>query len=229
MSNYYNDNYPMPILSVSDNPMEKVGQVGADSISDVELLSVLIDGRKSRDKAKEILTRYPNIKPIASMSADEIKREFAVSTKSASRIAVAFELARRERMREFEKTPCIAKSLTIYEIMKDRLEHLPYEEFHIILLNSANRIIKTMLISKGGVTRTIADGRIIFKHAIQCLACGIIFVHNHPSGSLKPSRDDIELTHTLVQGASTLQMKVLDHVIISSDGYYSFAEDGILF
>ncbi|HTE32497.1 MAG TPA: JAB domain-containing protein, partial [Chryseolinea sp.] len=146
----------------------------------------------------------------------------------AMTIVAALELGRRRKEADSEEKPKVNKSIDAYEILKSNLLDIPHEEFWIILLNRANRLIKKYQVSQGGVAGTVADPRIIFKKALEELASGIILGHNHPSGNLTASQADIDLTKKLVAGAKLLEMQVLDHIILAGQNYFSFADEGLI-
>jgi DNA repair protein RadC len=143
-------------------------------------------------------------------------------------IVAALELGRRRNYREWEEKPKIGGSIDAYELLKSDLLDIPHEEFWIILLNRANRVVKKYQISQGGVTGTVADPKIIFKAALEELASGIILAHNHPSGNLTASQADVDLTKKLAAGGRLLEIQVLDHLIIAGQKYFSFADEGLI-
>src|SRR6476620_5845958 len=146
----------------------------------------------------------------------------------ASTIVSALELGRRRKETAAAARTAITCSTDIYDYIKPHLLDLPHEEFWIILLNRANVVMKKTAISSGGVAGTVADPKIIFKHALENLASSIILVHNHPSGNRQPSSADISLTKKLKEAGSFLDLPVLDHLIYTDLGYYSFADEGLL-
>ena len=143
-------------------------------------------------------------------------------------IVAAMELGRRRLITDIKEKPLVSSSKDAYNAIASMISDLPHEEFWMLLLNRANKIIGRERISSGGIAGTVVDSKIVFKKAIDQLACGIILCHNHPSGSLRPSDADIDLTRKLKIAGQSLDVAVLDHLIISSTGYYSFADEGML-
>ena len=143
-------------------------------------------------------------------------------------IAAALELGRRRKPEEFNRSAAIKGSRDVYENVAHLFEDKEHEEFYAIMLSRANKIKSIELISKGGVSGTLADGKIIFKKALEQTASGVILCHNHPSGNLAPSQSDIELTKRLTEFGKFIDLQVLDHLIITNNGYYSFADEGIM-
>jgi DNA repair protein RadC len=143
-------------------------------------------------------------------------------------IIAALEIGRRRKSEDVIVKTSIASSTHLYEYIKPVLEDLPHEEFWIVLLSRANKIIDKQLIGRGGISETTADIKLIFKKSIESLASGIILAHNHPSGNLKPSQSDINLTNKIIEASKLMDIKVLDHLIIGDGNYYSFADEGII-
>ena len=143
-------------------------------------------------------------------------------------IVAAMELGRRRKEQEPDEKTKIGGSIDAYELLKSDLLDIPHEEFWVILLNRANRVVKKYQISQGGVAGTVADPKIIFKVALEELASGIILAHNHPSGNLTASQADVDLTKKLAAGGRLLEIQVLDHLIIAGQKYFSFADEGLI-
>ncbi|MGB0525232.1 MAG: RadC family protein [Flammeovirgaceae bacterium] len=216
-----------------DRPREKLLIKGKSALSDAELLAILISsGTKSLsavDVGKLILkAANHNLNQLAKFSMKELKAIKGIGEAKAITIVSALELGRRRKENEQEKKAKITSSATVYQLMKADLLDLAYEEFWVLLLNRANQVIKKVKISAGGISGTVADPKLIFKQALDALASGIILVHNHPSGNLRPSQADIQLTRKLREGGKLLEISVLDHVIFTDHGYYSFADEGML-
>ena len=181
------------------------------------------------DVAKMILSNANyNLNELAKFSIKELKKVKGIGEAKAITIVSALELGRRRKDSEFEEKVKITCSNDIYQFMKPELLDLPKEEFWVLLLNRANRLIKKEQISSGGVSGTVADPKIIFKAALDQYASSIILVHNHPSGNLKPSQADIKLTNKMKEAGSLLEIPVLDHIIFGDEGYLSFADEGML-
>lgn len=216
-----------------DRPREKLLLKGKAALSDAELIGILI-GSGTRalsavDLSKLILHEVSNnLNELAKLSVKDLQKFKGIGEAKALAIVSALELGRRRKDSLFLKKPTITCSQDAYEVIKPELMDLSYETFWILLLNRANQVIKKSQISTGGVSGTIADPKIIFKTALECLSCAIILVHNHPSGNLKPSSSDISLTKKVKEAGAVLEIPVLDHIIFSDSGYLSFADEGLL-
>lgn len=216
-----------------DRPREKLLLKGKAALSDAELIAILIgSGTRSIsavDVAKMILGNAENnLNKLAKFSVKDLQKIKGIGEAKAIAIVSALELGRRRKEAEFSEIVKITCSNDIYQLMKPDLMDLPKEEFWIILLNQANRLIKKEQTSSGGISGTVADPKIIFKAALEQFASSIILVHNHPSGSLKPSPVDLRLTKKMKSAGELLEIPVLDHVIFGDEGYFSFADDGLL-
>jgi len=217
-----------------DRPREKMLLKGIDSLSNAELLAILINnGTKEKsavDVAKELLNVVNNdLQQLGKLSIKEILKlkVKGIGEAKAISIAAALELGIRKDA-AFKKKEVILKSSDIADFLRAKLQHKKHEVFAVIFLNRANKINHYEVISEGGITGTVADPRIILKKALAHDAVNLILCHNHPSGSIKPSRADEELTKKISDAASYLDIKVLDHIIVSEEGYYSFADEGII-
>jgi len=216
-----------------DRPREKLLLKGKSALSDAELIAILIgSGTKSLsavDVGKMILTKADNnLNELARFSVKELQKIKGIGEAKAIAIVSALELGRRRKETEFINKIKISCSNDIYELMKAELMDLPKEEFWVILLNRANRVIKKEQVSSGGISGTVADPKIIFKAALDQYASSIILVHNHPSGNLKPSQADINLTNKMKEAGKLLEIPVLDHIIFGDESYLSFADEGLL-
>ena len=216
-----------------DRPREKLLLKGKSVLSDAELIAILIgSGTRSIsavDVAKMILSNANyNLNELAKFSIKDLKKVKGIGEAKAITIVSALELGRRRKDSEFAEKVKITCSNDIYQFMKPELLDMPKEEFWVLLLNRANRLIKKEQISSGGVSGTVADPKIIFKAALDQYASSIILVHNHPSGNLKPSQADIKLTNKMKEAGSLLEIPVLDHIIFGDEGYLSFADEGML-
>jgi DNA repair protein RadC len=216
-----------------DRPREKMLQKGKQSLSDAELIAILL-GSGSRDKsavelAKEILLfSGNNLSKFGSCSYAELIKFKGIGEAKAITLLAALELGKRRKEVELPKKMKITQSKDIFSFLSHRFLELKHEEFYILLLNRANEIIHTEQVSKGGVSGTVVDGKIIFKIALDHLASSIILCHNHPSGQLKPSNADLQLTSKMVEFGKMIDLPVLDHLIFTDNGYLSFADEGIL-
>jgi DNA repair protein RadC len=203
------------------------------ALSDSELVSILISkGTREKsavDLARDVLRAGKNnLNELAKLSIKDLQKIKGIGLAKAISIAAALELGRRRQTTAlFEKTT-IQQSRDIAEYLQARFRDLPHEVFAVIFLNRANKVKHFEVVSQGGITGTVADPRIILKKAIEEEAVSIILCHNHPSGSLKPSRADEELTQRIKEAASLLDIRVIDHIIVSEGGYYSFADDGLI-
>ncbi len=216
-----------------DRPREKLIHKGRSVLSDAELIGILIgSGTRSLsavDLAKIILNKAGNdLNELARLSIQDLMQFKGIGVAKAINIISALELGRRRKTSEIQKKPQIKSSRDSYEYIKSDLLDLPHEAFWIILLNRANIVIKKCQISSGGISGTVVDPKIIYKTAIENLASSIILIHNHPSGNLKASDADIRLTKKLREAGNMLDIPILDHLIFSNSGYYSFADEGML-
>ena len=225
-------NQPIKTWSQNDRPREKMLQHGKNALSDAELLAILIrTGTKEKNAveiARDILALgNQNLASLSRLSVEEMATIKGLGQVKAVTICAALELGRRRRESEaiLEK---IANSRDAAAIMQPHLADLSHEEFWVILLNRANKVITRKNISVGGTSGTVVDAKIIFKKAIQARCSGIILCHNHPSGNNKPSEADIQLTRKLKEGALQLDLAILDHIIIAGSSFFSFADEGLL-
>ena len=216
-----------------DRPREKLLNKGKSYLTDAELLGILIaTGTKSLsaiDLARSVLQEFNHdLNAIARLDARELQRIKGIGKAKAIAIISAFELGRRRNEIAPNRKFKITSSSDVYKLMRPVLLDQPTEYFWVILLNRANQVLKKMAISKGGVSGTLADPKVIFKYALDNLASAIILVHNHPSGTLKPSEADIRLTKQLKLSGKLLEIPVLDHLIFTDESYFSFTDEGIL-
>jgi DNA repair protein RadC len=217
-----------------DRPREKLLLKGKASLSDAELITILlrtgVKGSSALDIAKKILHRVNgDLNELGKLSVGELKKmEKGLGDTKAITIAAALELGRRRQSSTIRDKPVITSSNDSFEYVYPEVADLPHEEFYVLYLNKSNRVITHKHISSGGVTGTVADLKIILKHAIELLASAIIAVHNHPSGNLKPSQADIDLTKRLKESGKLMDILLLDHLIIGDKNYYSFADSGML-
>jgi DNA repair protein RadC len=216
-----------------DRPREKLLLKGKSALSDAELIAILIgSGTRSLsavDVAKIILTKAENdLNQLAKFSVKDLQKIKGIGEAKAISIVSALELGRRRKDVDFVQKARITCSNDIYQLMKPELMDLPKEEFWILLLNRANSLIKKEQISSGGVSGTVADPKIIFKAALDQYASSVVLVHNHPSGNLKPSQADINLTNKMKEAGKLLEIPILDHIIFGDQGYMSFADEGLL-
>jgi DNA repair protein RadC len=235
MSMKVEESKPAKIKSWSpqDRPREKLLLKGTASLSDAELIAILLSTGTAKlsavDLAKNILQRVEyNLNDLATLTARDLMKIKGIGQAKAITIVAALEIGRRRKESDHDEKRKITSSKDAYDVIKSSLLDLPHEEFWILLLNRANRVISVRQISQGGVAGTVADPKIIFKNAIESLASGIIVAHNHPSGNLTASQADIDLTKKVKEGARLLEIQLLDHLIIAGQKYFSFADEGLL-
>jgi DNA repair protein RadC len=206
---------------------------GKASLSDAELIAILLGSGTGTltalDVAKNMLQHAGNsLHTLAGLTVRDLLKIRGIGEARAVTVVAALELGRRRKEIAPEEKPKISGSRDAWEHFKVDLLDLPHEEFWVLLLNRANRVIRKKQISQGGVAGTVADPKIIFKLAIDELASGIIVAHNHPSGNLSASQADIQLTQRLREAGKLLEIQVLDHLILAGHKYFSFADEGLL-
>lgn len=216
-----------------DRPREKLLKKGKTALSNSELLAIILgSGHRNAtavDLAKNILhSCNDNLVELGKLSISKLKSIKGIGTVKAITIEAALELGRRRQECEALDKPMVQGSHSVYELARTKLQDLQHEEFWVLYLNRSHKILAFENISKGGITGTLADGRLIFTRALELKSTEIILMHNHPSGSLKPSQQDIELTRRMKASGITLDIPVLDHLIISEQGYFSFSDEGML-
>ena len=216
-----------------DRPREKMILKGRHSLSDAELLAIIL-GSGSRSKsavelAQEMLLSVKNnLDDFGKKSLKELMKFKGVGEAKAISILATIELGRRRKAFEQVKKVKVSSAQIVFEYMSPYFKDLGHEEFYIVLLNRANQIIHTEQVSKGGISGTIVDGKIIFKIAIDNSASAIILCHNHPSGQLFPSSQDEKITSELISFGKMIDLPVLDHLIFTDNGYFSFADNGLM-
>ncbi|MFM1932208.1 MAG: hypothetical protein RL226_1511 [Bacteroidota bacterium] len=222
---------PILLLQEEDRPREKMLARGARSLTESELLAILIGtgtaGTSAISLARHLLAAVDNnLALLARQSPEHLSRTRGIGTAKAITICAALELSRRIQSRDATTTEPIRASKDAYAHLVPQLKDLSHEEFWVLFLNRANRVVGKEMISKGGVAATIADPRIIFERALLNKAAAIIVAHNHPSGNVSPSKQDEDITRKLVQAGMLLDLQVLDHLIIGNGVFYSFADEG---
>ena len=219
--------------AIDDRPREKLLAKGASALSNSELLAILLNNG-SRNKsavelAREILKLGDdNLNELGKLSINDFKQVKGIGQAKSIIIAAALELGRRRQASSSLEKIVVRSSSDIAQYLQASLKDYNYEVFAVVFLNRANKVNHFEIISKGGITGTVADPRIILKKALEEDATSIVLCHNHPSGSLQPSRADEELTKKIKEAANYLDIKVIDHIIVSEEGFYSFADEGIL-
>ena len=229
----YEQNLTIKTWAEEDRPREKLTLKGKNTLSDAELIAILIGSGNKKESAvelsKKILAAINNdLNKLGKLSVTDLTQFNGIGEAKAISIIAALELGRRRKYSEVEKRPIIKSSKDAYNVIVDVLSDIPHEEFWVLYLNRKNEVIKKENISKGGISGTIADSKIIFKSAIEQLASAIILCHNHPSGSLKPSSADLSLTKKLKETGTILDTPVLDHLIIGEKAYFSFADENLM-
>ena len=219
--------------AVEDRPREKLLQKGTSSLSDAELLAILISsGTKEKsavDLGRELLCMVNNnLNSLGKLTISDLRKLHGIGPARAVTIAAALELGRRRKLAEVEEVLQIKCSKDVAEIFQPLLSDLSHEEFWILFLNRSNKVINRMKLSQGGISGTVTDVRMVMKKAIEYLASGIIVCHNHPSGNLNPSESDSKITQKIKDAGNLLDIQLLDHIIISEKDYYSFADNGLL-
>ncbi len=233
MENALNKHLTIKAWAEDDRPREKLISKGRQALSDAELLAILLASGSKEETAVQLAQRMLNqhgnsINNLAKLQLNDLKKFKGVGEAKAVTIAAALEIGRRRTDEQSDDKVQITSSKIAYQLFNALLSDLPHEEFWILFLNRNNRVIQKSCISKGGVSGTVVDVRLILKPAIECLASGIILGHNHPSGNLKPSQEDIHLTHKVKQAAKLIDIALMDHLIIGDQNYYSFADEGII-
>jgi DNA repair protein RadC len=230
--NIYENKIGIKSWAEEDRPREKLSTQGRRALTDAELIAILI-GSGSRNEtavelSKRILHHYDNdLNKLGKASINELSNFKGIGEAKAISIIAALEIGRRRN--EFEtKTPdVVVSSKNAYNIMRRHFLDLRHEEFWILLTSRSQNVLAKELVSKGGLSETSVDLKIIFGMALQHQASNIFLMHNHPSGSLKPSHQDITLTKRIADAGRILDIKILDHLIITDKGYYSFADEGL--
>jgi DNA repair protein RadC len=217
--------------AVEDRPREKLIKKGVQSLSDAEIVAILIGSGSRNESAVELSKKVlksanNNLNELGKLNISDLTKMKGIGEAKAITILAALELGRRRKVSEIITKRKITQSKDIFELFQPILGDLPHEEFWILLLNRSNRIIEKIKISQGGVSGTVIDVKIILKQAIEKLASSIILCHNHPSGNRTPSNADDTITMKLKNGAELLDIQVLDHVIIADVDYYSYADEG---
>ena len=219
--------------SQDDQPREKLRDKGKAALSDAELVAILIGSGNREESAVALCKRIlasvnNNLSELGKLTIKQLMEFKGIGEAKAITIAAALELGRRRRGEEALEKKKITSSNSVFELMQPIIGELPHEEFWIVYLNNSNKVIQKNQLSKGGITGTLVDIRLALKTALEVGATGIILAHNHPSGTLKPSEADKQLTAKLSTAAKSLDIKVLDHLIITEKAYFSFADENIL-
>ena len=219
--------------ALEDRPREKLMKKGIGSLSDAELIAILIGSGVKNESAVEISKKLlggtgNNLNELAKLTVNDLKRIRGIGEARAISIVAALELGRRRKMEEVIQKKKIGGSRDVFDLFQPLLGDLPHEEFWVLYLNRANTIIDRVRISQGGIAGTVTDIRLIMKQGVEKLAVSMVLCHNHPSGNLKPSEADSRITKKLKESGEILDIAVLDHLIVSDSSYFSFADEGLM-
>lgn len=219
--------------SVEERPREKMAAQGNHALSNAELLAIILGSGTRRETAVELSRRVlakfgGSLRAIGNASLPELMSIRGIGLASATRIQASITLGRRHRSEEVGKRTKITSSSLAWEIAQPFFGGLEHEEFWIGLLNRANMVIKIAQISRGGISGTVVDSRMIYRLVLENKASGIILFHNHPSGNIQPSETDKRLTEKLCSIAKVMEVTVLDHIIVGEENYFSFADQGLI-
>lgn len=225
--------FPITNWHEDDKPREKLMLKGKQALSDAELIAILIGSGSRNESAVQLSKRIlssvdNNLNALGKLSLQQLMNFKGIGEAKAISIQAAMELGRRRRTEEAQELKKITSSKSIFEIMQPIIGELGHEEFWIIYLNNSNKVLSKSQLSKGGITGTLVDVRLVFKAALEMGAISIILSHNHPSGTLQPSEADKQITRKLKLAGESLDIRILDHLIITENHYYSFADEGIL-
>lgn len=227
------NNYPINLWSKDDRPREKLLAKGAENLTDSELLAILIHhGTRQKtavDLGREVLNLgRNNLNELGKLTVAQLQSVKGIGEAKAITIAAALELGRRRQGGSSLERSIVTTSKDVADYLQSRLMDYRHEVFGVLFLNRANKVNHFEIVSVGGITATIADPRVILKKALESDAVNLILCHNHPSGSLRPSRADEALTSKIKEAAGYFDIRVVDHIIVSEEGYYSFADEGLL-
>ncbi|OAZ03189.1 RadC family protein [Flavobacterium succinicans] len=226
-------NFPITHWSEDDKPREKMMLKGKSALSDAELVAILI-GSGSRNESAVALSKRilasvnNNLSSLGKQSLAQLMEFKGIGEAKAITIAAALELGRRRKEESPLELVKVTSSKVVYQEMHPIIGELPHEEFWVVYLNNSNKIIFKAQLSKGGITGTVVDVRLVFKIALEQNAVAIVLAHNHPSGKLQASEADIQVTKRIKNAGQQLEIPILDHVIVAEHGYFSFADEGIL-
>jgi DNA repair protein RadC len=224
---------PINQWAEDDRPREKFLLKGKSALSDSELLAILIGSGSRNESAVQLCQRIlgsvnNNLNHLGKLTANQLMQFKGIGEAKAITIAAALELGRRRREEDTPEPDKITSSKAVFEIMQPIIGELPHEEFWVLYLNNSNKVIYKSQISKGGITGTLVDTRLVFQTALEYYATSVILIHNHPSGKLQASDADRQITKKLTEAGKHLDILVLDHIIVTEKNYFSFADDGIL-
>ncbi|MFZ4928261.1 RadC family protein [Chryseobacterium sp. Mn2064] len=220
-------------LAEDDRPREKFLLKGKSSLSDSELLAIIISSGNKEDSVIELSRKIlssvnNNWHQLSLLTLKDLMKFKGIGEAKAISIMSALEIGRRRAVQEIPEKSIIGNSNDAYVLLKNHLSDLRTEEFWAIFLNSSNKVIHISQLTQGGISQSIVDVRVLFKTALDHFSTGIIIAHNHPSGSLKPSREDISVTQKIKEAGNTLSIQLLDHIIITQNTYFIFSDEGLL-
>lgn len=226
------NNFPITNWSEDDKPREKLMLKGKSALSDAELIAILIGSGSRNESAvglskRIVATVDNNLNALGKLSIQQLMNFKGIGEAKAISIIAAMELGRRRRSEDAVELKKITSSKMIFEIMQPIIGELPHEEFWVLYLNNSNKILLKTQLGKGGITGTVVDVRLVFKTALEIGATGLILCHNHPSGTLIPSDADKQVTKKMKLAGQNLDIQVLDHIIVTENGFYSFNDEGI--
>jgi DNA repair protein RadC len=229
----YSEKLNIKSWAEEDRPREKLLSKGRTTLSDAELIAILIGSGNRNETAVELSKRIlkfidNDLNKLGKLSVKELMQFNGIGEAKAISIVAALELGRRRKNTDSQLKKNIKSSKDVFEEVIGVMSDLPHEEFWVLFLDRRNAVIKKSNVSKGGVSGTVADAKIIFKEAIQLLASAVILCHNHPSGNLKPSDADMQLTKKMKEIGNMMDVPVLDHLIVTDKSYYSFADEGLM-
>ena len=219
--------------ATEDRPREKMLEKGREALSDAELIAILIGSGNNKESAVDLSRRImrdvdDNLVQLSQLTINDLTRYNGIGEAKAVSILAALELGRRRRFAEASTQAFIKNSKDAFEYFYMRMADIEHEQLWVMLLNPANKVIKMTKVSDGGVNGTSADPKRIFKIALENNATAIMLCHNHPSGNVLPSESDKTLTRNIINGGKLLEIKILDHIIIGIDKYFSFADSGLI-
>ncbi|WP_348810407.1 RadC family protein [Flavobacterium maritimum] len=226
------NNFPITNWSEDDKPREKLMLKGKSALSDAELIAILIGSGNRNESAVDLSKRIlgsvdNNLNALGKLSISQLMNFKGIGEAKAISIIAAMELGRRRRAEDAVELTKITSSKVVFEIMQPIIGELSHEEFWILYLNNSNKVISKSQLSKGGITGTLVDVRLVFKTALEMGATSLILCHNHPSGALTPSDADKQITRKVKMAGESLEIKVLDHLIVTENHYFSFVDEGI--
>ncbi len=229
-----NINLPISSWAEDDRPREKLLLKGKGQLSKAELLAILVGSGTKNESAVRLCQRIlndvdNNLAELSRLSIDDLSKYKGIGTAKAVSIVAALEIGRRRRADDvIGKKKSIRSSNDVYDILYADLSDKYHEEFWVLLLDRANQLIRKVNISEGGTSGTIADPKKIFRIALSSNSSSIILAHNHPSNNVKPSDNDIHLTKSMVKAGKSIEIQILDHIIVGSDNYFSFADESLI-